>query len=69
MKFEIWITDLTEAGLKSLVKYLEKRQEVSNQVDAGLKVWEGKRKKAPYGLKKDGTPAKKRGRPPIKLEF
>ena len=75
MKFEIRITELTEFGLKSLLKFLESRQEVSKQVDAGLKVWTKRRmskaermrrkvsEEAPYGLKKDGTPRKKVGRP------
>lgn len=81
MKFEIIITDMNEIQLKSLVRFLESRQKVSKEVDAGLKVWtkrgltkaERMRRKvspeAPYGLKKDGTPRKKAGRPPTKWEF
>ena len=72
MKFEIRITELTEFGLKGLVKFLEKHQETSKKVDEELKVWANRRKvskDAPYGLKKDGTPRKKVGRKPIKWEF
>ena len=83
MKFEIRITDATEIELFELIRHLEKKQEVSKKVDAGLNVWAGKRRvltkaqrmklkvspEAPYGLKKDGTPRKKAGRPPTKHEF
>jgi hypothetical protein len=73
MKFEIRITDLDEDRLKSLLKFFELRQEVKVLTDKRLTKAERMRRKvsdeAPYGLKKDGTPRKKAGRPPIKHEF
>jgi hypothetical protein len=55
MKFEIRITDATPEQLMAIAKAM------------GVK--KAKDKEAPYGLKKDGTPRKKPGRPPIKYEF
>jgi hypothetical protein len=73
MKFEIRITDLDEGRLKSLLKFFELRQEVKVLTDRKLTKAERMRRKisdeAPHGLKKDGTPRKKPGRPPIKYEF
>jgi hypothetical protein len=73
MKFEIRITDLDESRLKSLLKFLESRQEVKVLTERRLTKAERMRRKvsdeAPYGLKKDGMPRKKAGRPPNKYEF
>jgi hypothetical protein len=73
MKFEIRITDLDEGRLKSLLKFLEGQQEVKALTDRKLTKAERMLRKvspeAPYGLKKDGTPRKKPGRPPNKYKF
>ena len=67
MKFEIRITDLDEGRLKSLLKFFELRQEVKVLTERRLTKAERMRRKvsdeAPYGLRKDGTPRKKVGRP------
>jgi len=73
MKFEIRITDLDEGRLKSLLKFFELRQEVKVLTERRLTKAERMRRKisdeAPHGLKKDGTPRKKPGRPPNKYKF
>jgi hypothetical protein len=73
MKFEIRITDLDEGRLKNLLKFFEPKQEVKVLTERRLTKAERMRRKvsdeAPYGLKKDGTPRKKAGRPPNKYEF
>ena len=55
MKIDIHITGATPEQLMAIAKAM------------GVKKL--KDKEAPYGYKKDGTPRKKAGRPPIKHEF
>lgn len=57
MKIDIHISDATPEQLLEIAKAL------------GVKMRHRKVKEAPYGLKKDGTPRKKPGRPPVKWEF
>jgi hypothetical protein len=60
MKFEIRITDATPEQLMAIAKFITVAKLMEVKKD---------KKDAPYGYKKDGTPRKKPGRPPIKYEF
>jgi hypothetical protein len=56
MKITIQIEDATPAALAALAQI------------TGIQIVASKTKTAPHGLKKDGTPAKKRGRPAAKVK-
>ena len=62
MKIDIHISDATPAQLIAIAKAMGGKERNKGKAS-------GKTDDTPYGKKKDGTPRKKPGRPPIKWEL